>query len=198
MTSRSGGNGAALVTGRDLGPAPERQVALDMARRALPVAPVLVGACAPRLGLRRRRCRPASPSPSWSPTSSSPPDAGAPPPASPRPAHGRRPVRLHRPPRPDRRRRAGGQGHCVGRAPCRSASRSSSPTSGSSSGRPATSRPRSAFPGLKPAPRRQRSGDLRHSSSRPSATSSSGPSSSAATRLRHQQGRPDLLLRRAC
>lgn len=45
MTSRSGGNGAALVTGRDLGPAPERQVAFDMARRALPVAPVLVGLC---------------------------------------------------------------------------------------------------------------------------------------------------------
>lgn len=37
---------AALVTERDLGPAPERQVALDMARRALPVAPILIGLCA--------------------------------------------------------------------------------------------------------------------------------------------------------
>jgi hypothetical protein len=37
---------ASLVTDRDLGPAPERQVALDMARRALPVAPVLIGLCA--------------------------------------------------------------------------------------------------------------------------------------------------------
>jgi hypothetical protein len=36
---------AELVTERDLGPAVERQVALDMARRALPVAPVLVGLC---------------------------------------------------------------------------------------------------------------------------------------------------------
>jgi hypothetical protein len=44
VTSR-GGNGAALVTGRDPGPAPERQVAFDMVRRALPVAPVLVGLC---------------------------------------------------------------------------------------------------------------------------------------------------------
>jgi hypothetical protein len=30
-------------TTRDLGPAPEREIALDMVRRALPVAPVLVG-----------------------------------------------------------------------------------------------------------------------------------------------------------
>lgn len=30
-------------TTRDLGPAPEREVALDMVRRALPIAPVLVG-----------------------------------------------------------------------------------------------------------------------------------------------------------
>jgi hypothetical protein len=37
---------ASLVTERDLGPAPERQVALDMARRALPVAPILIGLCA--------------------------------------------------------------------------------------------------------------------------------------------------------
>ena len=38
-------DGAALVTERDLGPAPERQVALDMAKRALPLVPVLVGLC---------------------------------------------------------------------------------------------------------------------------------------------------------
>jgi hypothetical protein len=31
-----------VYTGRDLGPAPEREIAADMARRALPAAPVIV------------------------------------------------------------------------------------------------------------------------------------------------------------
>jgi hypothetical protein len=35
-----------LLTARDAGPAPERQVALDMVRRALPVVPVVVALCA--------------------------------------------------------------------------------------------------------------------------------------------------------
>ena len=114
-----------------------------------------------------------------------------------RPAHGRRPGRLPAAPRPHRPRRLRGQGQPLGRAACRSASRSSSPTSGSCSGSPLRVR-LLAFPGLKPRHQGVSDRVILALEFPPSATSSSGPSSSASDSLRRQQGRPDLLSSPSC